>query len=231
MKKAVALWLLFVVLHVALFLSPLPLFAGVGLLLAVRVLIGAEAAVQSRRRAGAVLRPYQRWHLYAVYLVLGTLAARGLRAGLMPEIEVAGESMRPTLLPGDVALGNRLVYWFRRPRAGDVVVLANPLAEGRFLVKRVVAAGGESVTVDGAGVTVSRGDEAARTGTGGPGKTWQVPAGHVFVLGDNRSRRPDSRDFGPVAERAVRVKLARIFRSWDFETERMRWDRPGKEIR
>jgi nickel-type superoxide dismutase maturation protease len=48
---------------------------------------------------------------------------------------VEGESMRPTLLPGDrvVAVG------WRRPRPGELVAAHDPRVADRILVKRVVS--------------------------------------------------------------------------------------------
>lgn len=60
-----------------------------------------------------------------------TLVAVGLaRVG---RLEVEGESMLPTLAPGDRVL----VVRTRRPRVGDIVLLDDP-RDGRRIVKRVV---------------------------------------------------------------------------------------------
>jgi nickel-type superoxide dismutase maturation protease len=50
---------------------------------------------------------------------------------------VEDESMRPTLEPGDYVLVNRWAYHFQSPKRGDVVVVQDPEAPERFLVKRV----------------------------------------------------------------------------------------------
>ncbi len=64
-------------------------------------------------------------------------------------LEVTGNSMHPTLVPGD----RLLMLKTRRIREGHLVVLPDPREPRRMVVKRVVAA-------TGAGVTV-RGDNAA----------------------------------------------------------------------
>ena len=63
-------------------------------------------------------------------------------------LAVEGDSMRPTLTPGD----RLLVVRRRRYRIGDVVALRSP-RDGRTIVKRVSAIAGASVEV--------RGDNAA----------------------------------------------------------------------
>ena len=50
---------------------------------------------------------------------------------------VEDESMRPALEPGDYVLVNRWAYKFRPPAKGDLVVVRDPEAPQRFLVKRV----------------------------------------------------------------------------------------------
>jgi len=50
---------------------------------------------------------------------------------------VEDDSMRPALEPGDYVLVNRWAYKFRAPVKGDVVVVQDPEAPQRFLVKRI----------------------------------------------------------------------------------------------
>ncbi len=77
-------------------------------------------------------------------LVLGgvTLALFMLQFRRM---EVEGDSMRPTLLPGD----RLLVLRRRRARPGELVVVADPRRPDRLMVKRVAAADHRGWTVLG----------------------------------------------------------------------------------
>ncbi len=52
---------------------------------------------------------------------------------------VAGESMRPTLEPGDWLLVDPDGYVRRAPRAGELIVAPDPRDPARVLVKRVAA--------------------------------------------------------------------------------------------
>jgi nickel-type superoxide dismutase maturation protease len=54
---------------------------------------------------------------------------------LLARLQVTGESMVPTLLPGDRVLAVRGLA----PRVGDLVAVTDPRDPGRVLVKRVVA--------------------------------------------------------------------------------------------
>ena len=74
---------------------------------------------------------------------------------------VEDESMRPTLEPGDYVLVNAWAYRFRRPGRGDLVVVRDPEAPERFLVKRVSeATDAARVQVVGDNRTMSRDSRA-----------------------------------------------------------------------
>ncbi len=111
-------------------------------------------------------------------------------------------SMEPTLVEGDRVLINRLTYHFRDPESGDVVVLDSPINENEDLVKRVVAVEGDEVAIrDGSlyvnGIAQEEPYLLEQDFQGyEPGVV--VPAGHVYVLGDNRNNSGDSRIFGPI---------------------------------
>jgi len=44
-----------------------------------------------------------------------------------------------------------------------------------------------------------------------------VPAGHYFMMGDNRDNSYDSRNFGPVARDLIVAKALFLYMSWDSE--------------
>ena len=90
---------------------------------------------------------------------------------------------------------------------------------GEFLIKRVVAGPGDRLAIAGDGRAILNGrqlaepyvrpcDGADRCGLPRP---IRIPAGHVYVLGDNRPLSLDSRIWGPVALSAIdgRVVLER----------------------
>src|SRR3954470_20499356 len=73
------------------------------------------------------------------------------RARRTSRIEVSGDSMRPTLLPGDRLLVRRT----RRPLPGQVVALADPRQPDRTLVKRVVDITDDGIVVAGDNLAAS----------------------------------------------------------------------------
>lgn len=69
----------------------------------------------------------------------------GAVAAVLRRVEVEGESMLPTLSPGDRVLAVR----GRRARPGALVVVRDPRAPARVLVKRVAATGPDGIAVVG----------------------------------------------------------------------------------
>jgi signal peptidase I len=111
-------------------------------------------------------------------------------------------SMEPTLVEGDRVLISRLSYHFHDPKAGDVVVFQSPVDPSEDLVKRVVAVGGDTVSIhDGAlyvnGAKVDEPYLFTQDFRGEYPET-TIPEGQVFVLGDNRDHSGDSRLFGSI---------------------------------
>lgn len=117
--------------------------------------------------------------------------------------QVEGASMEPGYESGDVYLC--APGW----SLGEAVVLDDP-GQDRVLVKRAVAVGPCRVEWDSAGAIRVDGvllDEPyARYGDGAPGEC-DVPAGQVFVAGDNRRVSYDSRSFGAVDKDSIRGRF------------------------
>jgi len=137
-------------------------------------------------------------------MITGTAAFWWLRRQLRV-VTVHGDSMRPTLAPGDRLLVRRAAL--SRVRSGDIIVLAYPerdrpvrdLAGGeQWLIKRAAAVPGDSVPAAVAPVL------------GVPSGSL-VGDGVLIALGDNLDASYDSRSFGYVpAEDLLGVVLRPI---------------------
>ena len=145
-----------------------------------------------------------------------------MRAAVVEAYHVPTGSMRPTIHEGDRILGSKFHYRFWEPRTGDVVVFRAPEAVRRLsshdadrLVKRVIATDGDFVEVS-RGVVRVNGRILDEPYVAAPPDyelpRFRVPAGHVFVLGDNRNNSLDGHVWGFLAEEDL---LARAFvRYW-----------------
>jgi signal peptidase I len=140
--------------------------------------------------------------------------AIAVRALLVVPVGVDGASMEPTLHAGDVALVWRASRTTDSLHRGDLVVFRDPT--GSLTVKRAVGLPGDRVamldamlTVNGVPVDEPYVDHATIDGT--YLAQVRVPAGAVWVLGDNRAQSIDSREFGPVAAPDL---VGRVLTSW-----------------
>ena len=80
-------------------------------------------------------------------------AAAGIGAGVaasrwLDAVEVRGGSMAPALRSGDRVLVESRTYERRAPRAGEVVLAADPRQRDRELIKRVAEVDAAASTVD-----------------------------------------------------------------------------------
>jgi signal peptidase I len=71
--------------------------------------------------------------------------------------------------------------------------------------------------------------EMSRTGLEPEGSV-RVPAGHYFVMGDNRDQSHDSRYWGFVPVDNLVGRADMIWLSWDSKDSRLRFDRIGNDI-
>ena len=151
---------------------------------------------------------------------------------VLHRLRVEGGSMEDTLYNNDQLAVFGILY---EPEQGDIVVCDSKSLD-KLIVKRVIAVGGQSVTVDYIAGTVSVDgvmlDEPylkyhAMNDMGvydmtcyDPEKEvyeYNVPDGYVFLMGDNRDHSKDSRVFGAVSEDEIVGKA--VFR---FYSERAR---------
>ncbi|MEW5313756.1 MAG: hypothetical protein WDW38_005296 [Sanguina aurantia] len=96
---------------------------------------------------------------------------------------------------GDFAVCESISHRLDRLQRGDVVSCISPEDPSMLLCKRVVAFAGDTITLH-------------------RGNSWwpvhtvvKIPAGHVWLMGDNVSCSKDSRAYGPVPYALIRGRI------------------------
>jgi signal peptidase I len=108
---------------------------------------------------------------------------------------IVGSSMQPSFQDGERLLINKVVYKFRQPERGEVIIFHPPASPKSDYIKRVVALPGDSVEVKGTAVYVN-GIKLDEPYVNNPAaytlSERKVPENEYFVLGDNRNNSDDS---------------------------------------
>lgn len=200
---------------------------------------------------------------YTEAIVIALILALFIRTFIIQAFKIPSGSMLPTLLIGDHLLVNKFIYGIKVPFSGtvvvpikepqrnDVIVFKFPQDPKLDYIKRVVGVGGDTVEgrnkiiyVNGEPFDDKYGvhmDDTVVGGAGGPRDNFgpvTVPAGKVFVMGDNRDNSFDSRFWGFVDHKAILGKALIIYWSWDVNKPLLsvnrltsiRWNRIGDII-
>ena len=136
--------------------------------------------------------------------------------------KVSGSSMYPNFHDGDYIITNKISYRFNPPERGDIVVFKNPKDQSQDFIKRIVGVPGDKVKVE-KGLVFLNGKvlkepyiSSEITTEGGAfladGNEVTVPSDHYLVLGDNRNRSSDSREWGYITKEEIIGKV--ILRYW-----------------
>jgi signal peptidase I len=176
----------------------------------------------ARRSLGCLLEIVETLVLtLVIYLLIHNFIAQ--------PFEVEQDSMYPTILEHEYVLIDKLSPRFSDYDRGDIVVFQPPEGfeqGGVPFIKRVIGLPGDTVTLENGRVFVTppngspvrleepyvvmaEGETAPTLPRDAERTTeWTVPAGHYFVMGDNRPQSQDSRFFGPIERSAI------IGRAW-----------------
>ena len=149
-----------------------------------------------------------------------------VKAYVVNPYRIPSSSMEPTLhcarpaagceaSSSDRVLANRFIFHFSNPRRGEIIVFDAPSSvsqsgcgePGSAFVKRLIGLPGDQIREDGQGYVYVNGrrlsepyvSAAVRAqDTSYRNRSWAVPPGEYFMMGDNRGMSCDSRAWGPV---------------------------------
>ena len=192
---------------------------------------------------------------YAEAIIIALLLALFIRTFVVQAFKIPSSSMEPTLLVGDHLLVSKFSYGVKNPLSGetwisvgkperrDIIVFKYPVNPSQDFIKRVIGVEGDrievidkKVFVNGAPFAVESAvhrDSRIFPGDMGPRDNFGpvvVPAGSLFVMGDNRDNSHDSRFWKFVDLKAVKGKAFILYWSWNSEEFGVRWRRIGQLI-
>lgn len=240
-SKALLLYLLGLLIMVfcsfyGLFFSSNGLVIWLAMMLGYMLFVMIDAAISANRLHTIKAKKYNRWYFYILIIFINVfLANSSLSRFIIPPIKaykLPGASMTPTLMTGDRVIVNKNYYTNNKPNRGAVVIFPDPAAPSKDYIKRVIGLPGETVEIREKKVYINGqpleepyvmgtpegglSPSLATTENFGP---VTVPAGKLFVLGDNRDNSEDSRYFGCVDIAALKGKALYIY--WAKDKKRI----------
>ena len=117
-------------------------------------------------------------------------------------------SPKSSLQTGDWVVVNKLVYKFRDPHRGEVIVFkSTPEGNNETMIKRIIGVPGDTVWIDENTVYIRTEDSRVFEDpfpTRSNGETeWVLGEDEYFMMGDNRNNSQDSRAWGKLPEKNI----------------------------
>ena len=122
---------------------------------------------------------------------------------------VQGPSMEPTFMENQFLIVSRVNYLLGQLEQGDVIVFHYPGNPDDDYIKRVIGLPRDVVEIRDTLVYVNgqQLNEPYINETCRPAqcqdRTWELSDDEYFVMGDNRNRSSDSREFGPIQQQYI----------------------------
>jgi signal peptidase I len=152
-------------------------------------------------------------------ILIAIIAAFLIITFVFETVSVDGHSMDPTLNNKDRLIVEKVSYYFRAPKPGDIVVIKYPANPSEKFIKRVIAVGGDKVRIDNGKLYINdklQNESYILEPMIGNYNEVTVPENTIFVMGDNRNNSRDSRftDVGFVSYKLVVGRA--VFRLFPF---------------
>ena len=227
----------------------------IAVLLVVTTMVHAGLAA-TRAARPYELRWYNRWWIYVLVLLFAWFVWRpGLKAlirhSVLSAYRIPSPAMEPSILVGDFLFADTRAAARRMPQRNDVVIFPSLTQPDLTLIKRVVGLPGDTLlTRDGqlyrngravaepwirplsSADSIPLVQETTKLPSGASGPTmlnWGpvlVPAGQLFVMGDNRPESYDSRFWGTLPADRIMGRAFFLYFSIDLAWH-VRWNRIG----
>lgn len=138
--------------------------------------------------------------IWLLLIILTITASYFITTNVFVKTAVAGVSMEPTLMEGQVVIVNKIEYYLKSPKRNDVIVYKQSNREHSYYeIKRVIGLPGETVKIKNGIIYIN--DEVLKEkiktetieNAGLAEEGIKLDDNEYFVLGDNRNDSEDSR--------------------------------------
>jgi signal peptidase I len=167
----------------------------------------APAAPETATLARAPGKPM--WREWVETLLTTLLIFLFVESFVVQGFKVYGSCMEPNLYTGERLLGNKLIYHFDQIHRGDIVVFRPPHRPDTPFIKRVIGMPGEILEIRDNVVYINSrrlNEPYLRNAWHDNRPAERIPAGMVYVMGDNRDNSSDSRSWGELPLSNVHAK-------------------------
>jgi signal peptidase I len=128
-------------------------------------------------------------------------------------LEVTGDSMYPTFHDKEQIIAEKISVKVKDLKRGEILIFEHPQEKGRLLIKRLIGLPGETIKIKNGKVYIN-GSElsesylASNVTTEGQnylkeGLDYTVPDDSYVMMGDNRLKSTDSREWGFVSKELI----------------------------
>ena len=190
-----------------------------------------HSIILARRNSSYQIKNYNKFLIYILWPILffgiGLIISESCA---VRAFKVPSNSMKNTLIRGDIFLADMNYYKHNKVNTNDVVIFNDPRYPDQLTIKRAIAFGGETISITNSQIFINgklfeenNPDIIYETGNYIDLNEMTIPDNHIFFIGDNRPNSLDSRMFGPVSENNVRGRPIYIYFSDSF-------DRIGKTL-
>jgi signal peptidase I len=159
------------------------------------------------KNTSALLQLWRNIRENVTLVAIALLLAFFIRTFIAEPRYIPSPSMVPTLSEGDRLVVEKVLYHFKQPQFGDIVVFNPPLElqrqkkidKDQAFIKRIIATPGETVSIKEGKVYLNGQPIPENYIAEPPNQAFpeiKIPPSQFFVMGDNRNNSYDSRYWG-----------------------------------